>query len=114
MDKDVKPPLAWVAQTRRGRGYTRNPDGSIGFIIDFQGSALGKLPPDAKVDGVISVDGNGELLERNTYRNDVTGGWRVSLRLHRLDDNKPVEMRAYLRSEDATLSETWSYILPPG
>ncbi len=114
MDKDVKPPLAWVAQTRRGRGYTRNPDGSIGFIIDFQGSALEKLPPDTKIDGIVSVDGNGELLERTTYRNDVTGGWRVSLRLHRLDDNKPVEMRAYLRSEDATLSETWSYILPPG
>lgn len=114
MTNDVKPPLAWVAQTRRGRGYTRNPDGSIGFIIDFEGSALEKLPPDAKVDGVISVDGNGELLERTTYRNEVTGGWRVSLRLHRLDDNKPVEMRAYLRSEAATLSETWSYILPPG
>lgn len=114
MTNDVKPPLAWVAQTRRGRGYTRNPDGSIGFIIDFEGSALEKLPPDAKIDGVISVDGNGELLERTTYRNEVTGGWRVSLRLHRLDENKPVEMRAYLRSEAATLSETWSYILPPG
>jgi len=114
MTNDVKPPLAWVAQTRRGRGYTRNPDGSIGFIIDFEGSALEKLSPDAKIDGVISVDGNGELLERTTYRNEVTGGWRVSLRLHRLDENKPVEMRAYLRSEAATLSETWSYILPPG
>lgn len=113
MEHDTKPPLAWVSQTRRGRGYTRNPDGSIGFIVDFQGASLEKLPADAKLEGVITVDANGELLERTTYRNDVTGGWRIALRLHRLDDGKPVELRAYLRSEDATLSETWSYILPP-
>ena len=61
---------------------------------------------------MVSVDGNGELLERQTYRNDATGGWRVSLRLKRVDNDKPVEMRAYLRGDNNTLSETWSYVLP--
>ena len=37
---DTKPPLAWVAQTRRGHGYTRQPDSSIGFVVDFEGPAL--------------------------------------------------------------------------
>jgi glucans biosynthesis protein len=113
MLKETKPPLAWVEQTRRGRGFTRNPDDSISFVVDFQGPGLDKLKPDAKLEGIVSVGDNGELLERNTYRNNVTGGWRLTLRLHRVDNGKPTELRAYLRGEDSTLSETWSYILPP-
>lgn len=115
MDKERRPPLAWVEQSRRGRGgYGRGNDGSIGFVIDFAGPALDKLAVDAKIEGVVSVDSNGELLERTTYRNEATGGWRVSLRLKRVDDDKPVELRAYLKGDSNTLSETWSYVLPPG
>ena len=113
-DADVRPPLSWVMQTRRGRGYVRNPDNSIGFVIDFVGPALKKLAPDSKVEGVISADSNAELLQQYTYRNEVTNGWRVVLRIHRLDDGKPVELRAFLRSGTNILSETWSYLLPPG
>jgi glucans biosynthesis protein len=46
-------------------------------------------------------------------RNGVTGGWRVMLRLRRADENKPVELRGYLRSGNELASETWSYIIPP-
>ena len=113
LDKDKRPPLSWVEQTRRGRGFQRSADGSIAFVVDFSGPALEHLAPDAKIEGVVSIDSNGELLERQTYRNDATGGWRLSLRLRRVDNDKPVEMRAYLRGENTTLSETWSYILPP-
>jgi glucans biosynthesis protein len=112
-EKDVKPNLSWVMQTRRGRGFTRNPDNSISYVIDFVGPALEKLKPDAKIEGVVSVGSNGELLERSTVHNDVTNGWRVTLRFRRIDEDKALELRAYLRSEDSTLSETWSYILPP-
>ena len=114
MQKDTRPALSWVTQSRRGRGFTRNPDNSISFVVDFEGPALAALKPDAKVEGIVSVGGNGELLERNTYYNEVTGGWRLTLRLHRIDDDKPLELRAYLRGDSSTLSETWSYILPPG
>ena len=113
-DKDTKPNLSWVLQTRRGRGFTRNPDNSITYAIDFVGPALDKLKADAKVEGIVSVGANGELLERSTVHNDVTNGWRVTLRFRRIDDDKPLELRAYLRGDDSTLSETWSYILPPG
>ncbi len=101
-------------QTRRGRGYVRNDDGSIGFVIDFDGPALRKLPADAKIEGIVSVDSNGEVVELIVHRNDVTGGWRLALRVKRQDENKPVELRAYLRSGNNAVSETWSYILPPG
>jgi len=111
-DKDTKPPLAWITQTRRGHGYTKEPDPSIGFVIDFDGPVFAKLAPDAKVESVVTIDGNGDLVENHPYRNDVTGGYRLRLRVKQVDDRKPVEIRAFLRSGDTTLTPTWSYILP--
>jgi glucans biosynthesis protein len=35
------------------------------------------------------------------------------MRFTRVDAAKPLELRAYLRTRTSTLSETWSYILPP-
>ena len=112
-DPDVRPPTAWVMHTRRGRGYMRTPDDSIGFVIDFAGPTLKKLPPDAKVEGAVSADANAEVVQHYTYRNAVSEGWRTVLRIKRLDEAKPVELRAVLRSAGAPVSETWSYILPP-
>ncbi len=112
-DSDTRPPLSWVTQTRRGRGYVRNPDSSIGFAIDFDGPALRKLPSDAKLEGVVEADANGEIVERTVQRNDTTGAWRLVLRVKRIDPAKPVEMRAFLKGSATNVSETWSYILPP-
>ncbi|MCC6197930.1 MAG: glucan biosynthesis protein, partial [Burkholderiales bacterium] len=112
-DSEVKPPLAYVAQTRRGHGYSRTPDPSVGFAVDFEGAVFKKLPADAEVEPVVTADGNGEVLESHVYRNDVTGGYRLRLRVKPIDDKKPVELRAFLRSGANTLTTTWSYILPP-
>jgi glucans biosynthesis protein len=113
MDKETRPP-SYVAQTIRGRGDEHVVDNTLRFVIDFVGPDATKYAADAPVEGIISVGDNGELLERTTTHNDVTGGWRLALRMRRLDDNKPVEMRAYLRGPDNGVSETWSYVLPPG
>lgn len=110
---EKRPPLSWVTQTRRGHGYVRKPDDSLSFTVDFDGPIFGKLPIDAKIQPVVSVDGNGRLVETNAFKNAMTGGVRMTIRVRRIDENKPVEMRAYLRSEQTTLSETWSYILTP-
>jgi glucans biosynthesis protein len=113
-DAAMRPTTSWVTQTRRGRGYVRNDDGSIGLSIDFDGPALKKLPTDADVQAVVTVESNAEVRETIAHRNEVTGGWRLALRVARADASKPVELRAYLRSRNGgALSETWSYILPP-
>jgi glucans biosynthesis protein len=112
-ENEKHPSLSWVMQTRRGRGFARNSDGSLGFVIDFVGPIFKKLSEDTNLEGVVSLDGNGELVEQVVHRNEVTGGWRLMLRIRRLDEKKPVELRAYLREGNSTLSETWSYILPP-
>ena len=111
-DNETRPTLAYVTQTRRGHGYVRKPDDTLAMIVDFEGPVLRKLAADAAVQGVVSADANIEILEANAYRNDVTGGWRLALRLKRQDDKKPGEIRAFLRTGSTTLSETWSYILP--
>lgn len=106
------PPLSWVTQTRRGHGYLRKPDDSIALFVDFEGPIFKKLPRDAKIGLRVSADANGEILESHAYPNAATGGWRAAIRVRRVDDKKPVEMRGFLQTVNTTLSETWSYILP--
>ncbi len=114
-DRERMPPLSWVTQTRRGQGLSRNKeDTSFSLLVDFEGPAFKKLDPAAHIDAVVSADGNAELLRTTTQRNEATGGWRMTMFLRRKDENKPVELRGYLRNGNTTLSETWSYILPPG
>ena len=106
--------LAWVTQSRRGRGYVKQPDGDIQYVVDFDGPPLRALPADVKgLEAAVTVDANAELHERNLYRNAQSGAWRMTLRFRRLDASRPVELRARLEREGRALSETWSYILPP-
>lgn len=112
-DAETRPPLSRVTQTRRGRGFMRNPDDSIGFVIDFDVPAFKKPQADGSMEGVVSADANGEILQRTVQRNEVTGGWRMTLRVKRIDPAKPVELRAFLKDGANHVSETWSYVLPP-
>ena len=112
-DHEIRPPLGWVRDTLRGRGYVRAADGSVELHVDFDGPALRQLPTNASVDAALWVDANGEILERNLVRNEVTRGWRFVVRVRRVDGNKPVELRAHLSANNEVASETWSYLLPP-
>jgi glucans biosynthesis protein len=108
-----RPPLAWATQTRRGHGYREKADDSIALLVDFDGPALSKLAAGISPRATLTADANAKILELNTYRNDVGGGWRMAVRLRRLDEKKAVELRAFLNDGNNPLSETWSYILPP-
>jgi glucans biosynthesis protein len=112
-EREVRPPIGWVRETRRGRGYVKSADASVELHVDFEGPTLSRMPAATTVDLALWVDPNGEILERRTQRNDVTRGWRVVVRVRRVDAGKPVELRAHLKRGDEVLSEAWSYILPP-
>jgi len=96
------PDIAWVKQTLRSTGdvkqanLIRQPDGSIAFLVDFEGPVLAALPEDAQLRSQVSVGDNGELVENNVRYNPVTKGWRLTLRMKVKDPNKAVEMRAAL------------------
>lgn len=111
-DRETVPPGLYVAQTLYGRGYTHEPDASVSLAVDFEGPPELEAP-ELKPEAQISLDANGKLLEQRLIHNDATGGWRLSLRLQRVEVSKPVEIRAALRSGTKGISETWSYILPP-
>ncbi|HEY4957772.1 MAG TPA: glucan biosynthesis protein G [Caldimonas sp.] len=102
----------WTVQTRRGRGFVKRPDGDINYVVDFDGPALRTLASGAEIEPVIWVDANGEVRERNLFKNPVTGAWRMTVRIKRNDAAKPVELRAFLKQQQSILTETWSYILP--
>lgn len=112
-DHDTRPPSSWVTQTRRGYDHAKKPDNGVAeFVVDFSGPALKKLSAETKPRATVSADANGELLQHALRRNDAAGGWRLTLRVKRLDNKKPVELRANLSDGDKPLSETWSYIIP--
>ncbi len=116
-EPEARPADAWVVQTRRGRGYAREPDGHLKFVVDFDGPALRQLAADAKLDVRVGV-ANGDpkagarLVEKNLYRNRATGTWRMTLRLDRSNPERPLELRAALQLAQAQVGETWSYIVP--
>jgi glucans biosynthesis protein len=113
-EPETRPPLAWVGQTRSGRGYARSPDEeAVQLLVDFVGPRLEQLPRDAEVEAALSVDPGVTIVEQNTVHNDVTRGWRVVVRFRRNDRGKPVELRAHLRAGAEAVSETWSYVHPP-
>ncbi|MEO5737759.1 MAG: glucan biosynthesis protein, partial [Variovorax sp.] len=116
MDKN----LAWVRQTFHTTGeqlqsnLIRQPDGTTAFHVDFEGPVLAGLPPDAVVNAQVSVSANADLVGNTVERNPAINGWRVTLRVRVKDPAQAVELRAALASGNKTLSETWSYQLPPG
>ncbi|KPC55043.1 glucan biosynthesis protein G [Amantichitinum ursilacus] len=107
---ETHPPLAWVAQTRQGRGYMNKPDDNLEYAVDFNGPTLAKLQGEPQPD--VSVDANGQLLEKRVFKNDVSNGWRLVMRIKRIDPAKPIELRAALKSNNQVATETWSYLVP--
>ncbi|AMS23825.1 glucan biosynthesis protein G [Pseudomonas synxantha] len=96
------PESAWVKQTLRSTGdvkqsnLIRQPDGSVAYLVDFEGPSLKKLLPDAPVRSQVSVGDNAELVENSVRYNEHTKGWRLTLRMKIKDAGKPTEMRAAL------------------
>ncbi|NWA64630.1 glucan biosynthesis protein G [Pseudomonas reactans] len=93
---------AWVKQTLRSTGdvkqsnLIRQPDGSVAYLVDFEGPSLKALASDAPVRSQVSVSDNAELVENSVRYNEHTKGWRLTLRMKIKDAGKPTEMRAAL------------------
>ncbi|HSD37594.1 MAG TPA: glucan biosynthesis protein G [Rhodocyclaceae bacterium] len=107
------PPNGWTVQSRRGGGYTKQPDKDERFVVDFAGPSFAALTPDASVEAVVSAVSNAQIVEHTVFHNEVASGWRLAMRVRRIDPAKPVELRAYLKHRNDTLSETWSNVIPP-
>ena len=114
----TRPPGGFTNATRRDRGTL---DGARRLVVDFEGKALGKIPPESVVEGVVTAATHGangverapaELLEQQVIHNPINDGWRLVFQVKPPDD-EPVELRAFLRHGGDVITETWSYQLHP-
>lgn len=105
----VTPPAGRAEATRRDGGTA---DEVHRFVVDFSGTALKALPPETVLRAVVTTGqpGQAELVEQQLQKNPITGAWRLVFQV-RLLRSEPVELRAFLQEGDATLTETWSYLL---
>ena len=108
-----RPPGGWVQQSRLGRSHAEPQPGELQFNLDFAGPALEALPDDAAPTPVVTAGDNARVLLANLYRHPLTQGWRLTLKIERLDPSLPLELRAHLRRGTDVLTETWTYALPP-
>ena len=115
-----RPPNGWATQSRRGTGYSKLDAEALArqtqFVIDFAGPALDALPEDAQVEAITTASANARVLESLAWRNPATGGWRMTLRVERLQTAapaQPIELRAFLQNNHHTLSETWTNLITP-
>ncbi|MEH6565215.1 MAG: glucan biosynthesis protein G [Halopseudomonas sp.] len=89
-----------------------NEEGAVRLIIDFAGGPLDGLKPDAAVLGEVSMQQDGELIEHFVEYVAPLKRWRLSI-LARPAADRPLSLRAFLKDEQQTLTETWQYELPP-
>jgi glucans biosynthesis protein len=98
-----------VTATRVGSG---DGAGVRRVVVDFEGGKLKQLPTTAPVKPVITVGQEGQVVQQGAFKNPVTGGWRLAFQV-KPPKGKSLELRAFLKHEGDTLTETWSYVLLP-
>lgn len=112
-----RPPHGWAVQSRRGRGLQALAANEVQYIVDFDGPALRALPGDARVEALVTTSAGARVMERNVYRNDSNGSWRLAMRLQGSIPAQPFEVRASLQhtasNVNNALTETWTSLIQP-
>ncbi len=110
----VNPPLAYTAMTWTGIGGVvgwKHDYFSWRFVVDFAGGDLASLPLDAKVEPIVTASsGTLELLSARPLAS--IHGYRAMFDVKPVDD-RPVDLRLFLRNEGRALTETWTYQWTP-
>jgi len=101
---DVHGPAARVAATRIGKT-----EKGVRFLVDFVGP---QLQHGGDVQAVVSVTG-GRVVEQHVEQNSFAEGVRASFEVAPETTARDVELRAFLKSKDDVLTETWSYLWQP-
>lgn len=108
----VVPPAGYTKATRIGSLVFDKSEGKR-FVVDFAGDALagrlGKSEPAAE----LSASPGARIVTRHLQHNPNDDSWRLSFLVESDNPGRPVELRAYLKSGDDVLTETWSYRWTP-
>ena len=83
-------------------------EGTVRVLADFTGGELPDLPANAPVTAVVNLNDGAELIHQTVFPVPENKGWRLSLLVKPAKD-RPLEMRAFLKKDNASLTETWTY-----
>ncbi|MGH8426406.1 MAG: glucan biosynthesis protein [Gammaproteobacteria bacterium] len=107
------PPAGYAAATFVGAGTNPGTQASgcaLRFIVNFRGGELGQLAEG--VEAQVSTVAGGKIEEVHVEQAPPFSGWRLSF-LVSPAQGQPLDLRAYLTRGKETLTETWTYMLPP-
>lgn len=86
--------------------------GAYRVVVDFEGGPLTHLPGEGPVKAVVTPQDGGKVIEQFVEYVPPLHRWRLSI-LAQPKDGKSLSLRAFLKDHDRTLTETWTYRLPP-
>lgn len=86
----------------------RAPPGSRRFIIDFSGGDLAYYARDPRLVEVVPTTTQGRILRSFVVPNGYVNGFRAIIDIE-LQPKQSTDLRAFLRSGNQALTETWTY-----
>lgn len=102
--------VAKTVATRTGAGGVPGqprPDDQVRIVIDFIGEDLGSLAATDGVEPVVTAGGGGSIVRAYALPIVGTDGWRLTFDLQVDPGAETVDLRAFLRRNDGSLTETW-------
>jgi glucans biosynthesis protein len=115
-DEPFPSPLARCIATRlglAGKAGEPRPEGVRRFMVEFSGKPLADLPPNVSPEPVLWASrGTFSGAFTQPVPGEAPDRWRAQFDLA-VTGKEPVDMRLFLRSGDAVLSETWLYQYHP-
>lgn len=96
-----------ILASRTGSGGADGDSQRRKFVVDFAGEALSLLSPQAPIEAHVETT-PGRIFNLVVYKNPITRNWRLSFKLDP-GSEELVDLRAYLKAGEETLSETWIY-----
>ncbi|MDQ3776426.1 MAG: glucan biosynthesis protein [Pseudomonadota bacterium] len=98
-----------TASTRSGRSETGEPlDVKRKFMVEFDGDKLRALDAHAPVEADVSSSA-GRIDRVRIVKDPFTATWRLVFAFEPGDVQTPIDLRAYLKSGNEALTETWIY-----
>ena len=82
--------------------------GARRFLIDFAGGGLAYYLVDPALVEVVASASNARIVSTSVIANPHIGGFRAAVDV-RLEPGQSSDLRAYLRSGERALTETWTY-----
>lgn len=82
--------------------------GARRFLVDFAGGNLGFYLSDPSLVQVVASASNAKITATSVMPNEHSGGFRATIDV-RAEPGQTSDMRAYLKSGERALTETWTY-----